>query len=87
LPTCFFVAVNTVATLIFLVVNLSFRVTDTAQSSYKVVSRVTSAGTDGRVPNFIEFARCTADSVSSIVGLSGRANSTRISNQIISSFT
>ena len=39
LSTCFLLAVNAVAALICLVINLSFRVTDAAQSSNEVVPR------------------------------------------------
>ncbi len=87
LSTSLFVTFYTVAALIFLIINLSFRVTDTAQSSDKVVSRETSTGTDSGIPNFIHFTWCMTDTVCFVVNLSDRANSTRISNQIISSFT
>jgi hypothetical protein len=37
LSTSLFVAFDTVAALIFLIINLGFRITDTAQSSYEIV--------------------------------------------------
>jgi len=85
LSACFLVAVDAVTALVLLVVELGIRVTDTAHASDKVIAWQASAGTDGGVPNFVDFARSVADTIGSIVDLSGRANSTRVSNQVVSS--
>jgi len=75
LSTCFFVAVNAVTALVFLVVELGLRVADAALSSDQVVAGKASAGTDSWVPDFVDFTRSMADTIGSIIDLSGRADS------------
>jgi len=86
LSACFLVAVNAVTALVFLVVDLSLRVADAALSSDQVVAGKASAGADGRVPNFVDFARSVADAIGRIVDLSGRTNPAGVANQIVPSF-
>ncbi len=85
LSTGFSVPVNAVAALVLLVVDLGLGIADAAHSSDEVVTWEASAGADGGVPNFVYFARRVADTIGSVVDLSRRANSARISNQIVSS--
>jgi len=87
LPAYFFVSIFTDTTLIFLIIDLSFRITDTTNSSHQIVTRQTSAGSDCRIPNFISFTGCVTDTIDLIVHLSRRTNTTRIPNQIIASST
>jgi hypothetical protein len=55
-----------------------------ADATDKVESGKASAGTDGGVPNLISLASGAANAVSSIVGLSGRADTAAVADQVVS---
>ena len=67
-----------------MVVSLVFTVAHTANSIDERVSWFASAGSDNWVPDFVHFARDVAETIGDAVGLSWRAESTRVTNKVIS---
>ena len=84
LTTHFFVALNAVAALTLVVVNLSLRVALGTKTVDQVVARKAAAGTDGGVPDFMDLAVSSADTVGGVIDLSGRAKTARVSNKVVS---
>lgn len=78
------IAINAITALKFMVVHLSVSIALRANATDKVVSRKAAASTDSDVPDFVGLARSAADAISSIISLSGRANSAAVSNQVVS---
>jgi hypothetical protein len=78
------VAVDTVATLEILVVDLSVGVTLRADAADEVVGGQATAGTDGGVPDLVGLATGTADAVGGVVGLGGRADTTAVADKVVS---
>jgi hypothetical protein len=83
----FLIPGNAVAALALLVVNLSPGVALTADAVNQVEPWEAAASSDGRVPYLVCLALCAANSIYSIVGLSGRAHSARVSDQVVSFLT
>ena len=78
------VALDAVAALGLLVVDLGPGVALRADSSDEVESREAPAGTDGDVPHLIGLASIPADSVGGVVGEEGWAHSAGVSDQVVS---
>ncbi len=70
----------------FLVVDLCLRITLRADAADEVEPREAAAGTNGGVPDLISLASGAANAVGGIVGLSRRADSTAISDQVVAGF-
>jgi hypothetical protein len=78
------VAVDAVTALEFLVVDLGAGVTLRADAADEVVAGEAATGTDGGVPDLIGLASGTADTVSGVVGLGGRANTAAVTDKVVS---
>ena len=78
------VAINAVAALEFLVVDLSASIALRADTADKVVAGQAAAGTDGGIPDFVGLAGSTADAVDGIIGLKRGADTTAVTNKVVS---
>ena len=78
------VALNAVAALQPLVVDLSGGIALRADSSDEVVGGEAAAGPDGWVPDLVGLASDPADSVCGIIDLGGWANSAAVTDQVVS---
>ena len=77
------VALDAVAALGLLVVDLGLGVALRADASNEVESREAPAGADGDVPHLIGLACVPADSVGGVVGEEGRAHSAGVADQVV----
>jgi hypothetical protein len=76
LPAYLSISIDTDTALIFLIIDLSFRITNAAQFSYQIVSRQASTSSDCRIPYLIRFTSVATDTIDFIVDLIGRTNTT-----------
>ena len=67
-----------------MVVGLGLGMALRADTTDKVESGEAAAGPDGGVPNLIGLASGSADAVSGIIGLGGRADTAAVSDEIVS---
>lgn len=78
------VSVDAVATLKLLIVDLSLRVAERADSSNEVVTWKASARSNGGIPNLVSLASSSADSVGGVIAQSRRADAARVSDEVVS---
>lgn len=77
------VALNAVAALVLLIVDLGGGVALSADSTDEVEAGEAAAGADGGVPDLVGLAGSAADAVGGVVGEEGRADAAGVADQVV----